>query len=61
VRPSTTANKKCKWWIFKSNEAINKSEFENDQLNGYSLFYKKNKLVKAEKYSMGKKLKEWNS
>jgi antitoxin component YwqK of YwqJK toxin-antitoxin module len=57
------ANKKCKWWVFyKSNEEINKkSEFENDQLNGLSLFYKKNKITRAEKYSMGKKLKEWNS
>jgi hypothetical protein len=42
-------------------KSIKKSEFENDQLNGYSLFYKKNKLVKAEKNSMGNKIKEWNS
>jgi hypothetical protein len=32
---------------------IKKSEFENDQLNGFSLFYKKNKLIRAEKNSMG--------
>ena len=57
------ANKKNKWWIFyKSNKAIDKkSEFENDQLNGFSLIYQKNSIIRAEKYSMGKKLKEWNS
>lgn len=56
-------NKKCKWWVFyKSNKQIDKkSEFENDQLNGLTLIYQKNNIIRAEKYAMGKKLKEWNS
>jgi hypothetical protein len=33
-----------------------KSEFKNDQLNGFSLFYKKT-IIRAEKYSMGIKIK----
>jgi hypothetical protein len=37
-----------------------KSEFKNDQLNGFSLFYKKNNIIRAEK-TMGIKIKEWNS
>jgi antitoxin component YwqK of YwqJK toxin-antitoxin module len=37
------ANKKIKWWIFyrTKKEIEKKSEFENDQLNGFSLIYKK--------------------
>jgi hypothetical protein len=36
------ANKKSKWWIFyKSNKTLIKSEYENNQLNGFSLIYKK--------------------
>jgi antitoxin component YwqK of YwqJK toxin-antitoxin module len=56
-------NKKCKWWIFyRTNKEIDKkSEFENDQLNGFSLIYKKNSIIRAEKYASGKKIKEWNS
>jgi hypothetical protein len=33
---------------------------KNDQLNGFSLFYKKTTLLEK-KYSMGIKIKEWNS
>jgi antitoxin component YwqK of YwqJK toxin-antitoxin module len=56
-------NKKCKWWIFYySNEEINKKcEFDNGQMNGFSLVYRSNQIIRAEKYIMGKKTKEWNS
>ncbi|MFT5714914.1 MAG: antitoxin component YwqK of YwqJK toxin-antitoxin module [Flavobacterium sp.] len=56
-------NKKCKWWIFYNpNDEINKKcEFKNDQINGFSLFYRNNQIIRAEKYVMGKKIKEWNS
>jgi antitoxin component YwqK of YwqJK toxin-antitoxin module len=56
-------NQKCKWWIFyDSNEEINKKcEFENDLINGLSLFYRNSQIIRAEKYSMGKKINEWNS
>jgi antitoxin component YwqK of YwqJK toxin-antitoxin module len=56
-------NKKCKWWLtYNSKEEINKKcEFENDQLNGFSIFYKNSQIIRVEKYFMDKKIKEWDS
>jgi hypothetical protein len=42
--------------FYESNKVI-KKKWENDQLNGFSLFYKKNNIIRAEKYSMGIKIK----
>jgi antitoxin component YwqK of YwqJK toxin-antitoxin module len=57
------ANKKCKWWIFYNakGEIIKKSEFENDQMHGFSIQYQNNQIIRAEKYNKGKKTNEWNS
>jgi hypothetical protein len=54
--------KKCKWWIFyKSNkESIKKLNLKRS-IKWLFIILQKNKLVKAEKYSMGNKIKEWNS
>ncbi|MFB0909735.1 MAG: hypothetical protein QMA99_02045 [Flavobacterium sp.] len=56
-------NKKCKWWVFyESNKEINKkSEFVRGTGEIRLRRCKKNKIIRAEKYSMGKKIKEWNS
>jgi antitoxin component YwqK of YwqJK toxin-antitoxin module len=56
-------NKKVNWWIFynSNQEVLKKSEFKNDLLNGYSIIYKKGKIVSAEKYKLGKKVKQWDS
>ena len=52
---------KSKWWLFYNEMEIvyHKCQLKNDKKNGYSLQYEKNKLVKAEKYKAGKKVKEW--
>lgn len=57
------ANKKQKWWLFyDSNETLlRKTEYQNDFPNGLNLLYKNGKIVKAEKYQLGIKIKEWNS
>jgi hypothetical protein len=53
-------NKNANGGFFTNQMELIKNEFENDQLNGF-LYFTKNKLIKAEKYSMGNKIKEWNS
>jgi len=41
-------------------EVINhKCQLKNNQKNGYCLRYQNKKIVKAEKYKAGKKIKEW--
>jgi hypothetical protein len=51
---------KCKWWIFTNlMRKSKKCEFDNGQMNG-SLVYRSNQIIRAEKYIMGKKTKEWN-
>ncbi|WP_220764553.1 toxin-antitoxin system YwqK family antitoxin [Flavobacterium sp. UMI-01] len=56
-------NKKQKWWLFyDSNETlIRKTEYQNDKPSGLNLLYKDGKIIKAEKYAMGIKTKEWHS
>jgi antitoxin component YwqK of YwqJK toxin-antitoxin module len=56
-------NKKTKWWVYYNSEKeiIKKTEYKNDFANGLSIVYKAGKVVKAEKYNMGVKTKEWNS
>ncbi|CCG53635.1 Protein of unknown function [Flavobacterium indicum GPTSA100-9 = DSM 17447] len=56
-------NKKIKWWIFYDEKQVvlKKSEYKNDELNGLTIIYKKGKIVSAEKYSSGIKIKQWNT
>ena len=56
-------NHKSKWWIFYNSKKkiIKKSEFLNDKMHGFSIIYHEGDVVKAEKYSVGKKVKEWES
>ena len=55
--------KKTSWWIFynSKNKISKKCEYKNDKLNGFSVIYEDGEIVKAEKYTFGKKLKEWES
>ncbi|MEQ6125255.1 hypothetical protein AAON49_13690 [Pseudotenacibaculum sp. MALMAid0570] len=50
-----------KWWLFydDSGNINHKCQLKNNQKNGYCLMYKMKKLVRAEKYHKGKKIKEW--
>jgi hypothetical protein len=45
--------------FYYSNEEINKIRIENGQMNCF-LIYRSNQIIRAEKYIMGKKTKEWN-
>ncbi|MBC7494868.1 MAG: hypothetical protein H7221_07660 [Flavobacterium sp.] len=56
-------NKKTKWWIFynSKNVILRKCEFTNDKQDGFSIIYENGDVVKAEKYTFGKKIKEWQS
>ena len=56
-------DKKTNWWIYYNakNKIVKKCEYKNDKLNGFTIIYKDNEIVKAEKYSSGKKMKEWES
>ncbi|MBF2709605.1 toxin-antitoxin system YwqK family antitoxin [Flavobacterium soyangense] len=56
-------NKKSKWWIFYNikDEVSKKCEFANDKMHGLCLIYKDGAIIRAEKYQMGKKIKQWNS
>lgn len=36
-----------------------KYQLKDNQKNGYCFLYKNNKIVKAEKYKAGQKIKEW--
>jgi antitoxin component YwqK of YwqJK toxin-antitoxin module len=53
--------KKLDWWIFyDANGVMNhKCQLKNDEKNGYCFRYSNSKLIKAEKYISGKKIKEW--
>lgn len=55
--------KKTSWWIIynSKNKIVKKCEYKNDKLNGFSVIYEDGTIVKAEKYTFGKKLKEWES
>ncbi|CAM4015534.1 MULTISPECIES: toxin-antitoxin system YwqK family antitoxin [Flavobacterium] len=54
---------KVNWWIYydKKEEVIRKTEYKNNVQNGFSIIYRDGDVVKAEKYSVGKKIKEWHS
>lgn len=56
-------NQKTNWWIFydKNQTVVKKCEYKNNVLNGLTLIYKNNKIVLAEKYCMGQKIKSWNT
>ncbi len=56
-------NKKTNWWIFydANQEILKKCEFKNDILDGLCIIYKKGKIVSAEKFKFGKKVKQWDS
>ena len=53
--------KKDSWWSYynSAGQVIHKCQLKNDIKNGYCLHYKNNEIVKASKYSEGKKQKEW--
>lgn len=56
-------NKKTKWWIFydEKEKILKKCEYKNDELNGLTIVYNKNKILKAEKYVNGEKIKTWSN
>jgi len=51
------------WWLYydATGKIQHKCQLINGVKNGYCLKYKKEKLASAEKYSNGKKIKEWYS
>ncbi len=54
---------KADWWLFYDAQGkINhKCQLSGGKKNGYCLQYRNNDIVKAEKYSNGKKIKAWYS
>lgn len=52
-----------KWWIFYdiANQKMQKTQYRNNQKNGFALCYTNNKLKKAEKYIDDQKVDEWTS
>jgi antitoxin component YwqK of YwqJK toxin-antitoxin module len=56
-------NKKTKWWRFYDNNEIilKKCQFYNDKLEGLVFIYKNGNLIKAEKFKMNLKIKQWES
>ncbi len=56
-------NKKTKWWItYDDNEIINKKcQFYNDKLEGICVIYQNGNIIRAEKYKMNLKIKQWKS
>ena len=56
-------NQRVKWWIFYDGKGkiLKKSEFENNKLNGFTIVYDKNKIIRAEEYTMNKKTNQWES
>jgi antitoxin component YwqK of YwqJK toxin-antitoxin module len=53
--------KKNKWWSYynSNGEITHKCQLQNDVKEGYCLHFKGNEMVKASKYSEGKKQEEW--
>lgn len=51
------------WWIFYdlATQEKYKIQYQNNQKNGFSLVYKKDKLVKVEKYIQGEYKGMWTS
>ncbi len=55
-----TNDKKTSWWIYYSNnKVLCKTEYYEDNRNGYSLVYNNNDVVRIEQYKDNKKIKEW--
>lgn len=54
-------NQKVNWWIFydEKQTITRKCEFKSNKINGLSIVYSKGAIIKAEKYSNGKKVKTW--
>jgi antitoxin component YwqK of YwqJK toxin-antitoxin module len=54
---------KINWWLFydKKGRINHKCQLNKGVKNGYCLKYIDNELTSAEKYSNGKKIKEWTS
>lgn len=53
--------KKNDWWSYcnSKGEIIHKCQLQNNIKDGYCLHFKDNEIVKASKYSEGKKQQEW--
>ena len=51
------------WWLFfdVQGKIDHKCQLKNGEKNGYCLKHKNGKLASAEKYTNGKKIKEWYS
>lgn len=56
-------NQKNKWWIFynENKKILKKCEYRNNELNGLSLIYKNDKIIKAEKFKNGIRIKTWTN
>ncbi len=53
-------NKKTGWWIFYNKGKLShKSQYEGDELNGFSIWFKNDNPKKVEKYAHNKKINEW--
>lgn len=52
---------KNNWWLFYDykGQLEHKCQLEKNQKNGFCFKYQENKLIKAEKYKSGLKIKEW--
>lgn len=56
-------NERSGWWLFydKKGRIDHKCQLTKGIEDGYCLKYADNKLISAEKYSLGKKIAEWNN
>ena len=56
-------NQKTNWWIYfdKKQRIIKKCEYKKNVLNGLTIIYINGKIVSAEKYIMGIKIKSWDN
>lgn len=58
-----TYNKKTKWWLsYDDNEILQKKcQFYNDKLEGLVIIYRNGSIIRAEKYKMNMKIKQWET
>jgi antitoxin component YwqK of YwqJK toxin-antitoxin module len=56
-------NKKTKWWLSYDDKEVlqKKCQFANNQLEGICVIYKNGNIIRAEKYKMNIKIKQWES
>ena len=54
-------NQKTNWWIYynEKQNITKKCEYKSNKLNGITIVYNKGEIIKAEKYTNGKKIKTW--